>query len=684
MLKKTRFTLLAPAAFSLAACGGGSGSSLDAIFSSFFVQDWNAYETAATNLLANVRYSVQNATGRYDTDGDNVLDTRLFSHPIRSTGIQYAHAAGLTGQGQFIAVSDDGFRLTHETISDDIDSVHGTLTDQNHGTAVSSVITGDSTIMVGVAPNAELMVSDWDQADMALLGQAALTKKAVAWNNSWGYTNSNTSTSFFNGIFSGSDGTAYLQALRDYSAYGNVIFAIDNDAGRSTIGLMAGLPIRVPELIDGWIAVVNGIATTSGHDVTDVTRVSGACLEAAEWCITASGTWYAATNTGDSTYAYTTGSSFAAPTVAGSLALLAEAFPDLNPHELRLRLFATADKTFTGFSNDQVVTLAPGYESAVDTEFGHGFLDVAQALQPIGRMTVISDDNQTIDVSQPLVQSGTAAGTAIASALSDIKLHATDVFAGAFAINADTLVQTANASAFFADQTLALNGTEAYERTLSSAIFDRDPTVQNYFGDIHLATYLPQHSDENETAGFSIGQRRLTSFGHVDWQAGVGSDNGALLPMWQNEEGQDLASLGFAMTSALSDTSSLQVSAVMATAPGRGNTSSIFMNSSEISYTQAQVFDRNDRLKLSLRQPFAITSGSTDLTIATNSGGSYQMQTFAVDLAPAKREMQIALDYEIDVARDTELMLSLVHAMNRGHLAGKEESGVFFGYRKSF
>ncbi|MGR3815362.1 MAG: S8 family peptidase [Cognatishimia activa] len=688
-----KFSILAPAAFSLAACGGGSGGTTDLgalIFGSSFVQSWTAFDTAATNLLATAKYTIQNNIISIDTNGDLTPDVSVNTNSILHSGIHYAHAAGLTGQGQVIAVSDAGFLTTHEAIADDLIDIQAGLPVDSHGTAVASIITGNSSTMIGVAPDADLIVGHWDTTDLTDTGQKAIAARAVAWNNSWGYVdpstrqNSVANTTWYNNIFGNAAGATYLQTLKDYSKIGNVIFAISNDRTISTIGLMAGLPTLEPELEQGWIAVVNGAATSSNGDVTAVTRVSGACLEAARWCITADGTWAVASSTSNTSYSLGTGTSYASPTVAGSLALLAQAFPALTPHQLRLRLFATADSDFTGFTRDQVVTLLDGYQSAVSNEFGHGFLDVQAALLPIGPMTINVGGGQTITPNQPLVMSGSASGGAIAASLAGVQVHATDEFAGAFSLDADTLVQSSTPGALFPEQFAAVEGRNVNDRALSSALFDRDPTLQNSFGDLYVASYLPQNSGSLETAGFSVGQRHATSFGHIDWQAGIGSDNGALLPMWQNQDGQDLASLGLAMTSALSENSALQVSAVMATSAGRGNTSSIFMNSSEISYTQAQVFDRNDRLKLSLRQPFAITSGSTNLTLATNSGGTYQLQTFAVDLSPAKREMQIALDYEIEVQRDTDVMLSLVHAMNRGHQAGKEESGVFFGYRKSF
>ena len=655
------------------------------------MQNWSAHQAAASNLLATSRYSVQVADGTRFADINNNrrfdagVDVRLYGDPIRHSGAHFAHAAGLTGSGQVVAISDDGFLASHESISDSFLQNQTAVVD-SHGTFVASIITGNSASMIGIAPASRIITGDY-LSDQALInvGTAALANRAVAWNNSWGLVTGDAVAADFNARFGSGSGATLLQTYRDYTAYGNVVFALSNDHGQTTTGLMGGLPLLDPSLEKGWITVVNAIPTMTNDDVTSAQRVSSACLGTARWCITADGSWSrAATSASNSSYDFGTGTSFAAPVVSGALALLAEAFPALTPHELRLRLFASADNTFTGFTTDQVVTLENGYQSAVSNEYGHGFLDIAAALLPIGQITVNAGNGQTINAGEPLVMSGAASGGAIRAALSGVELLATDSFAGSFTVDAQALVQSSSPTALFTEQTAALHGASPNERGLTSSLFGRDPTVQNSFGDIYVATYMPQASGQMDTAGISVGQRQKTSFGHIDWQAGVGSDNGALLPLWQNDKGQDLAPFGVSMTANLSEQSNLLISAVMATAPSRGNTSAVFMNSSEISYAQTQVFDRNDRLKLSLRQPFAITSGSTDLTLALNNGGTSQLQTISVDLSPAKREMQIAMDYEIEVQRDTDLMLSLVHAMNRGHVSGARETGLFAGFRKTF
>ena len=60
--------------------------------------------------------------------------------------------------------------------------------------------------------------------------------------------------------------------------------------------------------------------------------------------------------------------------VSGALALLGEAFPDLTPQQLRVRLLASADNSFAGFTRSGSVELAVGFSHDVSDEWGHDFL----------------------------------------------------------------------------------------------------------------------------------------------------------------------------------------------------------------------------------------------------------------------------------------------------------------------
>ena len=84
-------------------------------------------------------------------------------------------------------------------------------------------------------------------------------------------------------------------------------------------------------------------------------------------------------------YAYVTGTSFAAAHVSGALALLAGAFPDADPNELVQSLYETADD------------LGP---VGPDNDSGHGLLNVGRAYEWLmtSRLTADLDDSGGVDL----------------------------------------------------------------------------------------------------------------------------------------------------------------------------------------------------------------------------------------------------------------------------------------------
>ncbi|WP_404336444.1 S8 family peptidase [Sphingomonas sp. MMS12-HWE2-04] len=74
------------------------------------------------------------------------------------------------------------------------------------------------------------------------------------------------------------------------------------------------------------------------------------------------------------------GTSFSAPQIAGAVALLAQAFPNLTGAQIVQLLYATArDVGATG----------------VDAVYGHGVLDLTRAFQPVGTMSLAGSGGQT-------------------------------------------------------------------------------------------------------------------------------------------------------------------------------------------------------------------------------------------------------------------------------------------------
>ena len=174
-------------------------------------------------------------------------------------------------------------------------------------------------------------------------------------------------------------------AWNDTDEFGNAVDA-------SSPELLPGLPYRFPELKDHVLAVA--AVDSSG----EISFYSNHCGVAADFCLAAPGggdanndgnfdgdeiIWGPSTPPADGQadrdyYAGTLGTSFAAPMVSGSLALLKQLFPSVGNHELVNRLLTTANKT--GIYSDSSI-------------YGQGLLDLDAATRPVGSTAVASGNN---------------------------------------------------------------------------------------------------------------------------------------------------------------------------------------------------------------------------------------------------------------------------------------------------
>ena len=139
------------------------------------------------------------------------------------------------------------------------------------------------------------------------------------------------------------------------------VYAAGNESKPYPIGF-GYLPVHFPELRG---LVIVAVALDSNGVIADYSNHCGA---ASTFCIAAPGRHYAPS--GPNGYVTVQGTSFAAPTVGGSLAILKQAFPSLGNDELVTRLFATANKTGI-------------YEVA--SIYGQGLVDLDAATRPVGQ-----------------------------------------------------------------------------------------------------------------------------------------------------------------------------------------------------------------------------------------------------------------------------------------------------------
>ena len=678
LARRARAAATLSAAAFVAACNGEGPSSAPPIatpslLSRYFVESFAPYADAAQRpLTVDARYTAQLArVGNWLIGGEPVT---ISGSPIEGVGVHYAHAAGLTGAGQTIAISDAGFLTTHEVFADKSVTVSGTPLIDDHGTFVASVAAGHSSNMVGVAPGAALILGSYSgTTSLTDVVDLARRSGAVAVNNSWIFAGLEANPVDYNILFAFTDGAAYLAALKSYRASGGVVvWAAPNDVTAAGVGLMAALPVLEPDLETGWLAVVNGLPTLSGDDVVAARRLSAACLEAAAWCLAADGTWIGALASGVADYDVGTGTSYAAPVVSGALALLGEAFPDLTPQQLRVRLLASSDNSFVGFTKSGSVELVPGFSHDISDEWGHGFLDVAAALMPIGPTTLATSSGVAYPTSLPLAVETPATGDAVARALSGVELLSRDALGAGFLVEAPSLIAARAPAPLHAGQVADLAA--GYAPGDDRAGFLTGPMVSATASDgTTLEASLPRGGGA-ESYGLRVLRDFGTDFGSIRFAAGAGYDGGALLPTVFGGAGAPLAFAGLGATFDLDAGLTLTVSAAGAAAGGAT------LDAASLEVSAGDPLGLGGTLTLGLARPPAVTSGRTTLTLPIlASSGDAEMQDFEIGLAPAVRELRQSVSYALPLASGVDALVSLEFARDRGNVAGRAETSALLG-----
>ncbi len=652
--------------------------------------------TDTANLLASTQYIVQNTIGwGLDLSSGEVL-TGLNSYPLRSSGAAFAHAAGLTGDGSIIAVSDDEYITGYDEFSGSNEFVlnnrelpldPGALV--VHGTIVSAIALGQSPDFIGTAPDATLLFGSYEtDQKLADVGNQALAMGAVAWNNSWGYPDLGLNQTDFNTAFTGSAGAVnYLDALKDYSSYGVVVFAVANEDTRTSSTLMDGLPYLLPELEAGWIAAVNGIPTFNGSDVTSVQLVSSACLQAARWCLIADGAW----NVPDDTLQLqagtdlVTGSSFAAPQISGALALLEQAFPLLTPHELRVRLLASAEDNF--FTPNAYVELADGFNKGYSFEYGHGFLDIEAALKPIGPTAMTLANGNTVTTNAAVLASGTGLGDALEVSLANTELRVKDALAGGFVMPGTALTAAARpASQAASILSRSLSSNLALERTAEVSALDNPfsslgGTTANFRApDGNASAALLVSQGGGETAGVQVA--RLLADGPLKVELGlkVARDDGQRMSL-DGANGAMMASVSLGLTQDLGGSAFLALAGEvgMTDLGGStvlGDTGTARFNSLSLTAGRSNLFQTGDRLSVGVGMPIAIASGGTvvDLPVYRQAAAA-EFEPVALNFAPESRQIDLGISYQTALADGVEMKLSVAHSDNFGNRAGMTDTG---------
>ncbi|MEN8723368.1 MAG: S8 family peptidase [Alphaproteobacteria bacterium] len=339
------------------------------------------------------------------------------SHHNMAIKQHYALARGITGQGITIAITGNGVHnpdgvelsrsyLGQEDLFEKYTGEEDTTTSGTrlHETLVASVLVGDRNNIgtVGIAPDAKLIDFKISRNNYSGIIESQHVAKMVTqmmqsgarvFSQSWDYVLGKPEYFY--------DVEPYrVDGFRDVAAQLEKLHTIANGKGGVWVTAagnrgdanpnfyMASMPHWFPALETQMITVVAidgpfDPLTTNSADIV-LAPYSSACGDAKNWCMAAPGDEIRAADA-DGTLKFFSGTSAAAPIVAGSVALIMSAFPEITGETAIKILFDTA-----------VDLGAPG----VDEIFGHGMPDLEKALRPVGGTTI-----QTADGAQSLQSS---------------------------------------------------------------------------------------------------------------------------------------------------------------------------------------------------------------------------------------------------------------------------------------
>ena len=320
-----------------------------------------------------------------EPDGQaHLLDTELENAwGVQRIGAGTVHSQGNRGLGIKVGILDSGIDLTHSDLTYDPACSHNYIEgeslhdEHSHGTHVAGILAAldNDSGVVGVAPEATLCIykifdsgGGANYSDILAAVQQAMDDGVQITNNSWGDEDDPGST---------------VKAAFD-NAYAAGVLHVAG-AGNSDFLGMIGNTCIYPAL---WDSVMATGATTQSDGLD---WVSSTCPELE---LAAPGTNVYSTIPNNS-YGSKSGTSMAAPHVAGTAALVWAANPGWSLAQVRSRLQATAEDLGN-----------PGR----DTWFGYGLVDADEAAAPSGDNAppVAGDQAVTTDEDTPVAITLTA------------------------------------------------------------------------------------------------------------------------------------------------------------------------------------------------------------------------------------------------------------------------------------
>lgn len=397
-------------------------------------------------------------------------------------GAEDVYAQGAYGGGVVVAVIDSGIDPTHVDLdanispdSRDIISPATPLTDElGHGTMVAGVIAAERNGLGthGVAFDATVLAiradsRNPDGSSAGLFTVPGITAgveyaagRAHVINLSLGIAGTQLGDPFG----SAAEEAAFEQALIDAMAADAIVVAATGNEGATEAALPAAYAGDTVVNASGQMLAVG--ATNNAGDA--LASFSNQCGSAMNFCLVAPGEAIWTSYPGNN-LALVDGTSFAAPQVAGSAALLTQLWPTLTPGEVVDILLTTA--TDLG-------------AAGVDAVYGHGLLNLNAAIQPVGVLAIPIEGSATgaaVPIDGTVLSLGPAFGDALSGSPLLGQAFALDDYDRDYAAGLQGHVIQAERG-FGLGALLVGGGTELIETalpngaTVSMGVLDRSPT----------------------------------------------------------------------------------------------------------------------------------------------------------------------------------------------------------------